>query len=133
MTPSLAPGNLVNIITAPMRGTFPTIIEVEALNEFAHLKTHRIPLRFSLRALDILERITYPLIDASQILAHTTRIFSLLSTKEALSDVKKLWIFFELCVLDYLGAKPDMRTFPQHASLNQLARKLEGRIYHAIQ
>lgn len=130
---SLQPLNLVNILTANAKGPLSTIIEVETINEFLDAKTQRLPLRFSLRALDILETATYPLIDASAIITRAVKIFSLLSKKDALPDIKKLWIYFELCVLDYLGAKPDLKSIGNNTSLNQTARKLEKLIYQALQ
>ncbi len=123
----------MNIITAPVRGTFPTIIEVGVVNEFFDVKTHRLSLRFCLRALEILEKVTYPLLDASQLIKYATQTFLLLSKKDTLEDVKKLWIFFELCVLEYLGAKPDIKKISANLSLNQLAGQLEKRIYHVLQ
>lgn len=131
LTPLLQPLLLVNLWVAPTRGEFPTVIDVEVIEDFALLKQKSLRLRFALKSLDILGRATYPLLEAQTLLKSSIAILHTIAEQEHISDLKKLWIYFELRVLDYLGAKPSRKDRENAASLTHLARSLEKRIHDA--
>lgn len=131
IAPLLQPLTLADIWVAPSKREGGRVIEARVIKDFALLKKRPLSLRFALRALEILNRATYGLVEAGDILKVTITIFEAIEKERAVPDLKKLWISFELAVLDHLGVKPARASLNAYASLSELARYLEQEIYAA--
>lgn len=127
----LQPLTLADIWVAASKRDGGRVIEARAINDFAPLKKEFLTLRFALRALDILNDAAYGFIETHDLMQVTIAIFEAIKTKKSTVDLKKLWIAFELAVLDHLGIKPLQASLASHTSLNKLARHLEKEIYQA--
>src|SRR3989338_8512521 len=84
-------------------------------------------LRFSLRVIEILDNISYPELSSGDLLKNLLKLLvTLLKIKKA--DLPKLWIHFELFVLEYLGLKPIK--LPK-MSIKELSKYLENKILNS--
>jgi len=127
----LQPLTLADIWVAASRREGGRVIEARVINDFTPLKKKFLALRFALRALDILKGATYGLIETHDLMQVTLAVFEAIQIKKSTVDLKKLWIAFELAVLNHLGIKPSDASLTSHASLNKLAHYLEQEIYQA--
>jgi len=131
LAPLLQPLTLADIWVAPSKCEGGRVIEVRVIKDFALLKKRPLSLRFGLRALEILDRATYGLVEAGDLLKVTITIFEAIEKEKAAPDLKKLWISFEMAVLHHLGVSPAQSSLNSHTSLTELARYLEQEIYAA--
>lgn len=102
-----------------------TIAEVKIRNNFFEsLNDKPSHLRFSLSVVKILHQISYPEIYAGDLLKNLLNLLATL-TKIKKEDLPKLWIHFELFVLEYLGLKPSKL---HKMSIKKLSQYLEEKI-----
>jgi len=105
-----------------------TITDVKIKNNFfENLRKSPCHLRFSLRVIEILDNISYPELSSGDLLKNLLKLLvTLLKIKKA--DLPKLWIHFELFVLEYLGLKPNK--LPK-MSIKELSKYLENKILNS--
>lgn len=131
LTPSLQPLFLVNLWLAPTKGELPTIQEVEAIRSYLPMENY-LALKFSLHSALLLEKVAHPFLESKDLLKGSLEILRIICTKRLpVSELKKLWIQFELSILSYLGVKPETKSIRAY-DLDRLAHILEKRIYHHL-
>ncbi|KKP30149.1 MAG: hypothetical protein UR15_C0005G0003 [Parcubacteria group bacterium GW2011_GWA2_31_28] len=96
-------------------------------NFFENLRKSPLHLKFSLRAIEILDNISYPEISSGSLLKNLLKLLLTLPKIKEI-DLPKLWIHFELFVLEYLGLKPSK--LPK-MSIKKLSKYLEEKILNS--
>ncbi len=130
LTPFLEPLSLVHLWLAPTRSHRPPIQEVAPVASYLPLTYPA--LSFALRMASLLEKVSFPYLEARAFMRDTARILLLMRkshTQE--SDLERLWIQFELLTLSYLGIVPEMKAI-RAKSLPSLSLHLERMIMNSI-
>lgn len=130
LTPFLQPLSLVHLWLAPTRGGRATIQEVDVVKSYLPLSYPA--LSFALRMASLLEKISFPYLEARAFMRDTARILLLMQKPHTgKDDAARLWIQFELLVLSYLGITPETKTM-RAKSVSLLSSHLEHMIIHSV-
>lgn len=128
LTPWVQPLHVIHLLLAPTRAGLPCIREVQAVKNYT--PSSPLALRLSLRILSLLDKTMYPHIECREFMRKVYPLFTIISSSPPLFDLKKIWVEFELLLLEYLGAKPEYSVMPVF-NINILARYLEKKIEEA--
>lgn len=127
LTPWLMPLTIVDLWITTSKHDLPIIREVQEVESL--LPKEYLPLRFALKAASMLQEVTYPYLEADDLMRGILRILRFITTRGL--DAKRLtkvWITFELEILAFLGVRPDTTRLGED-NLDTLARSLERKIY----
>lgn len=97
------------------------------VNFFNNLRNKPKHLKFALRAIKIIDNVSYPEIQSGDLLKNLLKLFVRISNVKV-NDLSKLWIHFELFVLEYLGIK--QAEFPK-MNIKELSKYLEEKIINS--
>lgn len=129
LTPWVQPLSLTHLLLASSRSELPCIREVEIIKKYT--PSSPLALKLSLRILSLLDNTTYARLECEVLMRNALSLLTVISSSPPLPDLKKLWIQFELLLLEYLGVKLKYDTVPTFSDINAAARYLEKKIMAA--
>lgn len=130
LTPSLQPLRMVSLWVAPTRSEKPIIREIEVCQDLT--PAYGLGLKLSLRIVSLLSQAVQPHLEATILFGQVVDMLRRISIAQlSLTELRKIWIQFELVLLAFLGVRPS----PEHLQskhVNEIARSLERRIHHFL-